>query len=298
MPGLVGVGAHLGWLPCGRRSPGYTTSAIALSNGYEVVSSAFAFAGDRQIAVDVLRWLVQEQEVVPSVLCIEDGPRGSHADELTSIYSAAGGDRVWRGSEFSTPSGLADQAQTMGLDFALSVHFGRLIREPLLSAPRWGWLNLHPSFVPYNRGWHTPTWAILEGTPFGVSLHRMVEEVDAGPVLRRRRVAVGPADTAQSLYQRALAAELVLLQETWPTIVGGEWDLRPNRVEQGTVHSRSDLEESGVRKLDREAMVRAGDLIDLLRALTTSQSSEAVYFEVEGRQYRITVDIEVVADGE
>jgi methionyl-tRNA formyltransferase len=251
----------------------------------------FLFAGDRSLAVSALG-LVLERGHLPTVLCVSDRATASHAQELERRFRQAGGTEVIAGSQLREADTVA-RLQRLDLDFAISVHFPELVRSGSLEATTRGWLNLHPAYLPFNRGWHTPSWALLEHTPIGATIHVMTEEVDAGPILARGEVLPRPDDTAHTLYQRVLAAELELLAEHWDAIATGCWELQQNPVEAGTVHHRADLDRSGIRALDLEEHMRVGDLIDRLRALTTNDPAEAACFTADGANYRIRIEIEM-----
>ena len=251
----------------------------------------YLFAGDRRLAVDALKAVIELGDL-PTILVVSDRPSATHADELAEVYRAAGGAEVVLGSRLQTPEVL-DRLRSMALDVAISVHFPELVREEALELPQRGWLNLHPAYLPFNRGWHTPSWPILEGTPAGVTLHRMVTEVDAGEILARREVAVEPCDTAHELYQRLLDAELSLLLDVWSTIRSPEpWPLIANDTAAGTVHRRRELLAGGVQRFDLDAPTTARAVLDRLRALTTDRWEEAARFEVNGRTYRARIDIQ------
>ncbi len=76
-------------------------------------------------------------------------------------------------------------------DVAISVNWKTLIRSPMLSAFRHGIVNAHTGDLPRYRGNATPNWAILRGeNEIVLTLHRMVEELDAGPILGRASLAI------------------------------------------------------------------------------------------------------------
>ena len=88
-------------------------------------------------------------------------------------------------------------------DAIFVVDFSQLIREPFLSAPHWGCLNIHPSLLPRWRGAAPIQRALMNGdAETGVTLFRLVPEMDAGPVLRQASVPVGLTDSASGLYEK------------------------------------------------------------------------------------------------
>ena len=97
-----------------------------------------------------------------------------------------------------------------GVDTVVLVDYGALVPNVLLE--RSLWLNVHPSLLPRWRGAAPVERAIMAGdTETGVSIIRLVEELDAGPLAVRDGFAVGPDDDAGAVFAHAamLAAPLV-----------------------------------------------------------------------------------------
>jgi len=91
-------------------------------------------------------------------------------------------------------------------DAVVVVAFGHILREPLLSAPPYGCINVHASLLPRWRGVSPVQYSILHGDTWsGVTIMRMDTGVDTGPVLAQRSVGIGPEATAGELLD-ALAA--------------------------------------------------------------------------------------------
>jgi methionyl-tRNA formyltransferase len=194
------------------------------------------------------------------------------------------------GTQFRQPEGLR-LLRNSALDYIIGIHFPYITPESVLSIPRRGVLNLHPAYLPYNRGWHTPSWALLDKTPIGATLHFMDGGVDTGDIVHRRALAPTPSDTANTLYQRLKQLEFEVFKEAWPQIVAETFKRLPQDPTSGTAHQRQDLFSPDVQQIMLDAQVEAGQLIRKLRALTTDRTSEAAYYEVDGRRYRIQVTI-------
>jgi methionyl-tRNA formyltransferase len=152
-------------------------------------------------------------------------------------------------------------------------------------------LNLHPSYLPYNRGWHTPTWALLDGTPAGASLHYMDEALDTGDVICQRQAEVDPADTAHTLYEKLKALEIDVFREGWERVRRGLRVGTPQPAGQGTTHRRQALFDPAVQRIELDELTPAADLLRRLRALTTNRLDEAAYFDYGNRRYRVQVRI-------
>lgn len=118
-----------------------------------------------------------------------------------------------------------------------------------LTAAEWGCfpngiLNLHTSYLPWNRGAYPNVWSILDGSPAGVTLHRVDAGWDTGPIIAQRRVPVEPWDTAGTLYEKLIAtgAELVAGQVYRADSFG--WpDGIPQLAGEGSRHTKAEWEQ-------------------------------------------------------
>jgi methionyl-tRNA formyltransferase len=250
----------------------------------------FIYAGDRRISVDILEFLLS-QGARPQALMVPDDTLASHSAELIALCTHLGKDHIWRGKSFQEPHNV-ERMRNLAPQYIFGIHFPLIIPRVVLNLPTVGVLNLHPAFLPYNRGWHNSAWALLENTPYGGTLHFMNEGVDTGDIVHQKRVTVMPDDTGNSLYQKALRTEVETFIEAWPLLLSGH----PPRTAQdgsvGTAHKKRDLAASGVQRLDLDETTTGRALLDRLRALTTNSPAEAAYFEENGVRYRIRVTIE------
>lgn len=250
----------------------------------------YVFAGDRAIAVRVLEWLVKQRGERPLALLVSDPSRASHADALRALCPWLPDERVLAGKDFRTPAGLK-LLRSLDVDYVVGVHFPYIVPPEVLELPRIGVLNLHPAALPWNRGWHTPSWAILDGTPAGATLHFMDAGLDTGDIVRQETIDVSPADTAHTLYGRILDLELDVFRAAWPDLAARRAVRIPQPAGTGSEHRRNDLMSDQVRRIDLAAPTTADALLRRLRALTTSDASEAAWFEADGRRYAVRVEI-------
>ena len=81
--------------------------------------------------------------------------------------------------------------------------YGLILPDDVLAAPRLGCLNVHPSLLPKYRGPSPVSAAILAGDEVtGATVMEVTDRVDAGPVVARRRLRIGPGETAGELTAR------------------------------------------------------------------------------------------------
>jgi methionyl-tRNA formyltransferase len=190
------------------------------------------------------------------------GPSSDVSGALRSAAERAGA--AWRPTDDPNDAALCDRIEALRPDLFVVAGCPRIFGARLLALPRLGALNVHPSLLPHYRGREPVFWALLRGErTVGVTVHRMTEDVDAGPILAQRALDVGPRATrrevvteldrlgaalVEELAARALAGDR--LEGTLPSEPGSAFPrLRP---EHGLVDWSADAEE-----LDR--LVRASD---------------------------------------
>lgn len=179
-------------------------------------------------------------------------------------------------------------------DFIISVGFDHLVPQEILEVPSKGTLNLHPSYLPYNRGKSPNVWPIVEDTPAGVTLHRMDAEFDTGAIIAQRRVETKFSDTGKALHQRLEDAQFELFTDTWPEIEGGDLKQIPQDEAAGNYHSKSDFVD--LCELDPEEELSVKTLLDRLRALTFPPFNNA-YLDVDGERYYVDIEIRKESEG-
>lgn len=98
---------------------------------------------------------------------------------------------------------VVDQLLSLDADLAYVAAFGQKIGPRLLGGFPAGIINLHASLLPALRGAAPIQWAVIRGLrETGVSVFRLVSQMDAGPILVQRRTAVRPDETAEELHDR------------------------------------------------------------------------------------------------
>jgi methionyl-tRNA formyltransferase len=171
---------------------------------------AVAATGD--FGADVLERLAAEHDVV-QLFTRPDKPRG-RGRKLGAPPAKEAAERL--GIPVEQPARL-DSSVGIAADTVVVCAYGLLIPNELLE--RALWLNVHPSLLPRWRGAAPVERALMAGDEeTGVTIHRTVEALDAGPVAAQRAFAIAPDDDAGAVYAHAaaLAAELlndVLAQE-------------------------------------------------------------------------------------
>jgi methionyl-tRNA formyltransferase len=171
-----------------------------------------AFFGTAAFGADALRALVARGDVpVALVVSQPDRPAGRGRRVASPPVAVAAREL---GLPLLQPDRAADAADAVkGLDAAVLVAYGQILREPLLGALPF--VNLHPSLLPRWRGAAPVERAIMAGdAETGVAVIELVAELDAGPVYAQARFPIEPRDDAGAVYRRAVELGVPLVAES------------------------------------------------------------------------------------
>jgi len=170
------------------------------------------FAGSPSAAVPSLRALLDGPHEVVAVVTREDAPVGRKrvlSETPVAELAAQAGVPVIKANRLAT---VQDELLALDADLGVVVAYGGLIREPILGAPRHGWINLHFSLLPRWRGAAPVQHAVIAGdAETGAAVFQLVPELDAGPVFAMERVTVGRVQTAGHLLESLSASGAQLL---------------------------------------------------------------------------------------
>ncbi len=118
-----------------------------------------------------------------------------------------------------------------GIEFICLAGFMRVLTDGFVE--RWAgrMINIHPSLLPLFRGVHTHRRALEEGVRIhGCTVHFVVPELDAGPIIAQAAVPVVPGDTEESLAARILVQEHAIYPQALRMICDGSARLEGGRV--------------------------------------------------------------------
>lgn len=233
---------------------------------------------------EILSWLM-ERGNKPQGLVVHPQERQRCRKEICEI-SELEDDHIIEGPILRTPEG-SNWVKERNPDWLVSVLFGYILKPDIISLPSKGAINLHPGFLPYNRGIFPNAWSIVEGTPAGTTLHFIDSGIDTGDIIAQQEVVVKPSDTGESLYARLIETSIALFKETWPSLVKGEV---PRRTQPtgGSSHRFADLEP--ITKIDPNLEMRVQDLINILRA-RTFPPFQGAYIDYPDRRIYIRLEL-------
>jgi methionyl-tRNA formyltransferase len=169
------------------------------------------FAGSPAAAVPSLRAIAGAHELA-AVVTREDSPVGRRRVLTPTPVALAARDLGIPVVATNRLAAAEERLTALRPELGVIVAYGGLVREPLLSMPVHGWINLHFSLLPRWRGAAPVQHAIMAGDEVtGASVFRLVEELDAGPVYGRLTQAIGAEETAGTLLDSLAEAGATLL---------------------------------------------------------------------------------------
>ena len=218
--------------------------------------------GNNALAARVAGHLKKEgEEIVGAVLHPE--ARRRCGDEILAASGVPPG-CVFDGSRLME-SPILDALKGLNAEIGVSVLFGYILRKSVRDLLPRGCVNLHPGYLPYNRGAYPNVWSIVERTPAGATLHYVDDGIDTGDIVAQNRVDVAITDTGESLYRRLEDACFEVFTAAWPLLREGRAACQPQR-DVGSCHRVRDVDQ--LDAIDPDATYTARRLIDILRART------------------------------
>ena len=164
------------------------------------------FMGTPAFAVPSLEGLAKAGHHIAGVFSQPDKPVGRHHNKLqpTPVKERA----LALGVPVYQPATLRDGAalailRELDPELVVVAAYGRFLPDDILALPPKGCVNVHSSLLPKYRGSAPINWAILNGERVtGVTIQRMVHDMDAGDIILQRSTPIGEAEDAAALYDR------------------------------------------------------------------------------------------------
>ena len=205
--------------------------------------------GTPDFAVPTLAALIEAGHEIAAVYTQPPKPAGrGMAERLTPVHRYA----LTHNLEVHAPRSLKaveEQAVFAGLkaDAAVVVAYGLILPKPVLDAPCKGCFNVHASLLPRWRGAAPIQRAIMAGDKeTGVTIMRMAEGLDTGPMCLEGRGPISPATTAGQLHDSLMHMGASLMVEALKRLERGKLDCRPQPESGVTYAGKIDKTESAI----------------------------------------------------
>ncbi len=149
-------------------------------------------------------------------------------------YLISKGHEVWHTEK--TISAVTD------FQFVISFGYMHMITREVLRDHKCLFINLHISYLPFNRGSNPNFWAFYDQTPSGVTIHKIDAGTDTGDIICQKQVKFDQGETTfVQTYNRLIIETEELFKNWWNLIATHQFTATPQDVKAGTYHRDSDL---------------------------------------------------------
>ncbi len=187
------------------------------------------FWGTPDFAVPSLRALANDGVEIVGVVTQPDRPAGrGRRVKMSPVKEEA----LALGHEVLAPirpqgQEFIEQITELRPDLSVVVAYGHILKPEILDLPSLGSVNVHASLLPQLRGAAPVNWAIIRGhEQTGVTVMRMVEAMDAGPIIHQLSEPISDEDSASELMSRLSELGSLALREALGSIKRGDTEER------------------------------------------------------------------------
>ena len=145
-------------------------------------------------------------------------------------------------------------------DWLLNIWGHKILKKDFLSKFKNN-LNLHPSYLPYNRGRDPYYFSIIDGTPVGVCIHRMDESIDGGKYFLRKKILIKFPTTAGVIFDKSLYQIKKLFIENWIKIRNKKIKLKQFTTKIKKINKRKTFIKNNFLILDNKKNINVKNFI-------------------------------------
>jgi methionyl-tRNA formyltransferase len=172
-------------------------------------------------------------------------------------------------------------------DLVISMHCKQIFPAEMTRAVKC--INVHAGLNPFNRGWFPQVFSIINGLPWGVTIHEIDEELDHGDIIIQEQMELDAWDTSFSAYNRVLDKEIELLEKVLGEIVDGNYS-KIKVTSEGNVNLKKNFKELCMLNLNEKVTMK--EAIDRLRALTYDGYKNAYFSDDFGNKVYVSIKLE------
>jgi len=244
------------------------------------------------VGFKVIEHLIERGERVACVV-VEPQNRGGYNGRIEQLYMSAGQGGILVDADQLKVDTFLDRLALLRPRIGILAWWPHILKGHILSIPELGWLNLHPSYLPFNRGKHPNFWCLVDETPCGVSLHFIDKGVDTGDIVAQARLHISWEDTGETVYYKSRELALELFRNNFDDIIANRLPRVKQSRHSGGFHSAGEIEVPS--RIDLDAVHTARRLFNIIRARTFPPHPTA-YFHDNGRKYSVQIVIKEIQD--
>ncbi|HUP88155.1 MAG TPA: methionyl-tRNA formyltransferase [Longimicrobiales bacterium] len=242
------------------------------------------FWGTPDYAVPSLRALLGEGHDVVAVVTQPDRPAGRGREvrqppvktvalsELLDVFQP----------ERAKDPAFISKVRALQPDISVVIAYGQILPKEVLDLPKFGSINAHASLLPALRGAAPINWAIVRGyETTGVTIMRMAEKMDAGPIIYQAEEPIDPDEAASDLWTRLSETSAESLIEALALIETGTFEETPQDESRVTFAPRISRADARI-----DFTKPAADVANLIRGMDEIPGAWTTHSDVEYKLYR------------
>ena len=150
-------------------------------------------------------------------------------------------------------------------DLILSLGYRFIIPKDIFNFPILGSFNIHKSLLPINKGANPVFWTILKNTKAGISIHKITNKIDDGPIVMQKEVVYDFSYNAQMLYEKLENEQVLLFLKFWKLIQISKLKFKNSVKKNSSYYRKKDFLNILKKNTNKKNMLR---VINFLRAST------------------------------
>lgn len=246
---------------------------------------------DYPAGYEITKFLNDKKENIVAAFVPPSGTRNylnkGYPEKILKVLSLPK-EKIFKGESIENKEVL-DKVKKLNPDLAISILWNSLLKPEFIDIPTKGCINLHFSYLPYNRGYNPNVWPIIDKTPAGVTIHYIDSGADSGDIITQSKLKIDSTDTGETLYKKIVDEAVKLFKKTWPKIKNGDINKKKQKVKY-PAHKKNDLEK--IDKIDLNKSYLAEDLINILRARTFHPFPSAYFIDKDGKKVYVRIQLE------
>tara|TARA_B110000003_G_scaffold276523_1_gene323559 strand:- start:5519 stop:6298 length:780 start_codon:yes stop_codon:yes gene_type:complete len=243
---------------------------------------------DNQLGYNLAKYLKQKRENVVGLVFDNKNKTPFKVDYKTKIKKIfkLSKNKIFDWTDLSKKKYI-EKLKELDLDFFICVNFPKILNQEIISCSR-NSINLHLSYLPFNRGKNPNVWSIIENTPCGATIHKIDEKIDTGKIYARKKILPNYTDTAETIYEKCNIVAQELFRKKWDKIKKNKIKPTKQNNKYKTFHLSKNFRNLGLIELNKK--YKAKEIINLLRA-KTFKNFESAYFFHKGKKIEIRVKL-------
>jgi len=188
------------------------------------------FFGSSKVAVPSLKALIARREDISCAVTQPDRKKGRglhYEGTAVKMEAAEAGLKIFQPEDINCQEAL-QYLKILNPDLFIVISYGQILSREILDIPKLFAINAHASILPAYRGAAPINWAVIKGEKTtGITIMKMSEKMDAGPIILRKTVDIEESDTSISLEGKLSETAAEVLTEALDSLKNNTYKLTP-----------------------------------------------------------------------